>query len=133
MKIPSFSIFQKKNVPIGKKGENIAAAYLKKKGFKILEMNYINPKGKRLGEIDIIVRKGEVIVFIEVKTRNGEAGKVFPEDNLTPGKLRKLEKIATHYRQSHQLQGTSYHFDAITILFNEKQTATIRHFEHIFI
>ncbi|MFZ1736204.1 MAG: YraN family protein [Candidatus Moraniibacteriota bacterium] len=133
MKIPSFSIFQDKHDSIGKKGENIAATYLKKKGFKILEMNYINPKGKQLGEIDIIAQKEDILVFVEVKTRRGETNKVFPEDNLTPSKLHKLEKIATHYIQSHHLQDKSYHFDAITVLFDEKQTAVIRHFEHIFV
>lgn len=134
MKVPSFSIFfQDKQISIGKKGEQVAAAYLKKKGFKIIKMNYINPKGKQLGEIDIIAQKEEVIVFVEVKTRKGEVGKVFPEDNLTPGKFRKLEKIAANYLQSRHLQGTSYHFDAITVLFDEKRTATIRHFEHVFV
>lgn len=133
MIIPRFSLFQRKQDPIGKKGEQIAAAYLKKKGFTILEMNYKNPKGKQLGEIDIVTRKDDTIVFVEVKTRKGKTGEVFPEDNLTPGKLRKLEKIATHYLQSHRHQDAPYHFDAVTALFDECNTATLRHFEHIFI
>ena len=95
-------------------------------------MNYKNPKGKQLGEIDIIAQKEKQIVFVEVKTRQGTAEKTFPEDNLTPSKLHKLEKIATHYLQSHHFQDVPYHFDAVTILFDENRTATIRHFEHIF-
>lgn len=132
MLIPSFSFFQQKQDPIGKKGEQIAAAYLKKKGFKVLEMNYKNPKGKQLGEIDIVTRKGKDIVFVEVKTRKGKTGEVFPEDNLTPGKLKKLEKIAAHYLQTHRERDTPYHFDAVTVLFENHNTAAIRHFEHIF-
>lgn len=132
MTLPIFSFFFRKDEPIGKKGEQVAAEYLKKKGYRILEMNYKNPKGKQLGEIDIVTRKGKDIVFVEVKTRRGTPGKAFPEDNLTPGKLHKLEKIAAHFLQSHRIQGTSYHFDAVTVLFDEKKTATIRHFEHIF-
>ncbi|MBU0489438.1 MAG: YraN family protein, partial [Bacteroidetes bacterium] len=50
---------------IGKKGEEIASAFLEKKGYKILEMNY------RVGsyEVDIIAEKDDVIVIVEVKTR----------------------------------------------------------------
>lgn len=132
MILPIFSIFCRKNEPIGRKGERVAAEYLKKKGYKILEMNYKNPKGKQLGEIDIVTRKGKDIVFVEVKTRRGTPGKAFPEDNLTPGKLYKLEKIAAHFLQTHRLADTPHHFDAVTVLFDEKKTATIRHFEHIF-
>jgi len=132
MTLPLFSLFFRKDEPIGKKGERVAAEYLKKKGFTILEMNYKNPKGKQLGEIDIVTRKGKDIVFVEVKTRRGEPGKAFPEDNLTPGKLRKLEKIAAHYLQTHREIDTPYHFDAVTILFDTTGTASIRHFEHIF-
>ncbi len=132
MTLPIFSLFFQKDESIGRKGEQVAAEYLKKKGFTILERNYKNPKGKQLGEIDIVTRKGKDIVFVEVKTRKGKTGEVFPEDNLTPGKLKKLEKIATHYLQTHRERDTPYHFDAVTVLFENHNTATIRHFEHIF-
>lgn len=132
MTLPIFSFFCRKNESVGKKGERIAAEYLKKKGFKILEMNYKNPKGKQLGEIDIVARKEKKIIFVEVKTRRGEPGKAFPEDNLTPGKLHKLEKIAAYYLQTHREIDTPYHFDAVAVLFDATGTATIRHFEHIF-
>ncbi|QQS15297.1 MAG: YraN family protein [Candidatus Moraniibacteriota bacterium] len=125
--------FRHKRSSLGKSGERTAALYLKNKGFKILEMNYRNPRGKQLGEIDIIAKKGDTIVFVEVKTRKGEMGTVFPEDNLTPGKLRKLEKIATYYLQSRHLRDSSYHFDAVTILIDKTGSTTIRHFEHIFV
>ena len=49
----------------GKAGEQLAAHYLKKKGYKILERNYTCP----VGEIDIIGRHKKTIVFVEVKTR----------------------------------------------------------------
>lgn len=133
MTLPIFSLFFRKDEPIGKKGERVAAEYLKKKGFKILEMNYKNPKGKQLGEIDIIAKKDATIIFVEVKTRKGIVENTFPEDNLTPWKLQKLEKIATHYLQTHHPTEISYHFDAVTVIFNENKIASIRHFEHIFI
>ncbi len=50
---------------VGKRGEELAAEYLKKQGFKIVAKNY------RLShdEIDIIAEDEKYIVFAEVKSR----------------------------------------------------------------
>ncbi len=53
------------NKDTGKKGEKIAARYLKKQGFSILAQNYL-AKGS---ELDIIAEKNGEIHFVEVKTR----------------------------------------------------------------
>lgn len=50
----------------GDMGEDAAAKYLKKKGYRITARNYHTPHG----EIDIIAENREYIVFVEVKTRN---------------------------------------------------------------
>lgn len=57
------SNFHNKN--LGKKGERKARAYLRLRGWKILEKNYKNP----FGEVDIIAKKRDTVAFIEVKTR----------------------------------------------------------------
>ena len=49
-------------ISLGKKGEELAAVFLKKHGYKVLEMNF----RIRLGEIDIIARDGSILCFIEV-------------------------------------------------------------------
>ncbi|MBE6705529.1 MAG: YraN family protein [Ruminococcaceae bacterium] len=51
----------------GDLGEDIAAEYLARLGYEILERNY-TVKG---GEIDIIAKDGDTLVFVEVKTRIG--------------------------------------------------------------
>ena len=53
----------------GKRSEIIAADYLKKKGYKILETNYKN----KVGEIDVIAKDKDYIVFVEVKARMSQA------------------------------------------------------------
>ena len=52
----------------GALGEKLAADYLKKSKYKILEKNYKT----KLGEIDIIAQKDDTIVFVEVKSRSAD-------------------------------------------------------------
>jgi len=49
----------------GRRAEDIAAIYLRLKGYRILEKRYRTP----LGEIDLIAAKNDVIAFVEVKYR----------------------------------------------------------------
>ena len=53
---------------LGDRGEELAAAFLKRSGLKILKRNYTSPTG----EIDIIARDGDMVVFVEVKTRTDD-------------------------------------------------------------
>lgn len=48
----------------GDLGEDIAAMFLMKQGFCIVERNYL----RKWGEIDIIAKKAERLYFVEVKT-----------------------------------------------------------------
>lgn len=52
---------------LGREGEERAAAYLLRRGYRILERNC------RAGgvEIDLVVRRGRLVVFVEVKARRG--------------------------------------------------------------
>ena len=50
-------------------GEDQAAKYLKKRGFRILERN----AACRFGEIDLIARNRQYLVFVEVKLRKSDA------------------------------------------------------------
>lgn len=56
------------NKMTGRLGEDAAALYLKKQGYKIVEQNYRT----KVGEIDIIAKDDEDLVFVEVKTRRSE-------------------------------------------------------------
>ena len=53
---------------VGDIKENIAADYLKKNNYTILEKNF----RCRIGEIDIIAKDEKYLVFVEVKYRNSQ-------------------------------------------------------------
>ena len=49
-------------------GERLAASFLKRKLYRIVETGYRS----RFGEIDIIARRGKFLVFVEVKLRKSD-------------------------------------------------------------
>ena len=53
---------------LGRWGEEQAAAYLRKQGWKIVGMNYAT----RYGEIDVIAENRRFIAFVEVKLRKSD-------------------------------------------------------------
>ena len=53
----------------GRRGENIAAWYLRLKGWRILAKRVKTPRG----EIDLIARRGSTVAFVEVKWRANAA------------------------------------------------------------
>ena len=79
----------------GNEGEEIAASFLERQGFQILERNY----RCRLGEIDLIVEKDQKILFVEVKTRHSVQG-VSPLELVPYGKQRHISRAAQHYLSS---------------------------------
>ncbi len=95
---------------IGKEGEDRAATFLAKQGYKILERNY----STRAGEIDLIaLHKGEV-VFVEVKTRTSDAYGA-PELAVDPRKQRRMIKAALAYIKYKKLDQVPCRFDVVAI------------------
>ena len=93
----------------GKMGEDAAAKYLKKLGYKILEQNYFC----RMGEIDIIARDKEYIVFVEVKLRknNDFGGAPAAVDKR---KQEKIKRTALFYLQTNHIE-SAVRFDVVLI------------------
>ncbi|MAY21833.1 MAG: YraN family protein [Flavobacteriaceae bacterium] len=111
---------------LGKLGEDLAAAFLQKKGYAILERNFMFQKA----EIDIIAQKEEdTLVIVEVKTRNSAAfGN--PQEFVTRSKIKMLVKAANEYLISNQIDA-EVRFDIIAVLKNKKEEQ-IEHFENAF-
>ena len=74
----------------GRLGEDFAAKYLRRNGYKILTRNYSE---HHIGEIDIIAHKRDTLVFVEVKSRSSDTFGA-PADAVTYDKQRKIMRTA---------------------------------------
>lgn len=111
---------------LGGKGENIAAEYIKQKGFFISARNYRYD----IGEIDIIAENRKFVIFIEVKTRSETAG-YFPREAITKDKIRRIIHTAKNYiYRSHT--ALIPRFDIIEVTFSEDGDFEINHIENAF-
>lgn len=96
---------------LGDAGEDLAAAALKKQGYKILERNYRTP----LGEIDLIARHRGDLVFVEIKTRRSTRfGQ--PQEAISAAKQARLQRLAAYYLNQKGLTATDIRFDAVAIV-----------------
>ncbi|MCK9375445.1 MAG: YraN family protein [Syntrophobacterales bacterium] len=97
---------------LGDQGEDLAAAALKKQGYKILERNYVTP----LGEIDLIARQGKTLVIVEVKTRKSlRFGS--PQEAVSVAKQQRLRRLAAYYLKQKRLgEDVLVRFDVVAIL-----------------
>lgn len=105
----------KNNRAIGNEYESLAAAYLEKEGYCILERNYRN----KMGEIDIIGKDGSVLTFVEVKYRH-DIKKGDPAEAVHGKKQEKIRNVARGYLYFHRLgEEISCRFDVVAILGEE--------------
>ena len=88
---------------LGPWGEAAAAAYLRKKGFRIEAMNYRT----RLGEIDIIAADRRYLIFCEVKLRKSA-------EFVDSRKQQRLRSTALLYLSQHESE-LQPRFDVIEI------------------
>ena len=68
----------------GRRGERLAAWWLRLKGWTILDRRVRTPAG----EVDLIARRGSLVAFVEVKTRKSAAEPDFAIDE------RRLARVA---------------------------------------
>lgn len=96
--------FMNRRARVGQYGESLAARYLQKRGYTILDQNWRT----RFGEIDIIARRDQTIYFFEVKTR-GSHRYGHPFAAVTPFKQYKVRRAGAAYIATHP-QATAYNF-----------------------
>ncbi len=114
---------------IGRIGENFAAEYLKRRGYRIIDRN----KNRKWGELDIIaVAPDKTLVFVEVKTMR--VGDLRPEDQMTSSKIKKFKRAAQIYSASHEElvdERKGWRLDVIALTGYDEEKFEVSHYENI--
>lgn len=96
---------------LGRRGEDLAAAFLARRGWRVLARNFRS--GHR--EIDLIVRRGAVVAFVEVKARS-RSDYGHPLQAIDWKKRRDIAAVARSWIGEHGQPGDIYRFDAVALL-----------------
>jgi putative endonuclease len=108
----------------GNMGENLAAVFLRDKGYQLLDRNYHT----RFGELDLVMLENEMVVFVEVKTRTS---KKFgsPEDSINSSKMEHLQNAGLLWLQEHPKSPDDWRIDVVSIFMDRTgKIFDIKHF-----
>ncbi len=111
---------------LGRRGEEIAAAYLQAQGYTILARNLRCGRG----EIDLLAARDGALVFVEVRARRSSRV-LAPEETVTPRKQARLLAAAERYLQEHPESPETWQFDLIAIEGDPDRQPVITHFENV--
>jgi putative endonuclease len=102
---------------LGRRGEDLAARYLRKNGYKILYRNFRAPKG---GEVDIVCRdkRANTLAFVEVKTRSS-AKFADPSYNVNLDKQHLISRGALAWLRLLGNPDVIFRFDIVEVLVEE--------------
>ena len=93
-------------------GERLAAAFLKRKGLKVIGKRIrVGPKD----ELDIVARDDNTLIFVEVKTRkNSDFGR--PASAVDRRKIQNLSRAAMGYVRRLRKKPSYVRFDIVEVL-----------------
>ncbi len=103
----------------GLNGEDIAAAHLRRLGWKILERRYRCHRG----EIDIVAENGPTLVFVEVKTLRSREN--HPAGAVDHRKRARLAEAAEHYLATQGVIDCPCRFDVVEVYMLPDGTARV--------
>jgi putative endonuclease len=104
------------SLALGRRGEDLAHRYLRKRGFIIVARNYRLSSGD--AEADLIAWDGETLVFVEVKSR-GTADFGPPERAIGEEKRRHLLRVAREYSRKTGTEWDRIRFDVVTVVMSK--------------
>ena len=111
----------------GKKGEDMVAKFLIKRGYTVLKRNYIC----RFGEIDIIACKNNVVAFIEVKTRK-EDSLLKPLEAVDSQKQRRMTLTAEDYITKTESDNLQPRFDVAEVTVTKDNKYRLNYIKNAF-
>ncbi|MFM8734771.1 MAG: YraN family protein [Pirellulales bacterium] len=112
---------------LGRRGEDEAAAYLRRLGYRIV--------GRRerilRGDIDIVALDDRTVVFVEVRTRSATTHG-HPAETVGRAKQLRIATLANAYIRRHRLQDTSVRIDVVAVTFDAEGRAVVEHYQNAF-
>ncbi|HEX4141423.1 MAG TPA: YraN family protein [Candidatus Methylacidiphilales bacterium] len=112
---------------IGSYGERVAAAFVRRHGYRLLTRNCKTERG----EIDLVCREGEVLVFVEVRARSGDAfGR--PAESIDTRKEEALRAAAQDYLQLLKRDDITWRFDAVEVRLKVGEVPSCTLLQNIF-
>ncbi|MFH1569765.1 MAG: ribonuclease HII [Gemmatimonadota bacterium] len=111
---------------VGARGEELAADYLRARGYRILARRYRGGGG----EIDLIARDHQCLAFIEVKTA-AAGGLAPPEERVRPQQQTRIARAARHYLRGRS-PGSDCRFDVIAVVLRPGRGPEVHHLPDAF-
>ncbi len=112
----------------GRIGEESAAQFLFKKGYRLIEKNW----RCKFGEIDLIMKEAETLIVVEVRTTSSNRFGLGYE-SVDFRKQMKLKTLTNYYIQSRKIDllSTKIRIDVISVLLDKgEQVISVTHFPH---
>lgn len=109
--------------PTGTRGEDIAAAWLKRQGYTIAKRNFT--VGDDEADLVAIDPDQRTIVIVEVKTRGDDF--TAPEASVTRTKQFHLSRLASRMQRMAEYRDRPFRFDVIAVVMPECAEPIVRH------
>ena len=100
---------------VGRRGEEDAYFYLRRRGYVMIARNYRSPHHR--GELDLVGWDKDVLCFIEVKTRTSHDVKP-AEAAVDLQKRKELWRVAREFLR-HLPQACQWRFDIVAVYYDE--------------
>ena len=119
---------------VGQIGEELAARFLERKGYRLVMVNFKVPVGRNrlgvsvTGEIDLIALDEDVLCFVEVKTRSSDEF-ASPLAAVDLRKQRQIIRTAKVYRKIFRISEIKFRYDVVSIVLIENSRPKIELFE----
>jgi putative endonuclease len=112
---------------LGRRGEDLAAAYLTEQGLVVLDRNW----RCRLGELDIVCTDSRRLVVCEVKTRSSTRFGL-PAEAVDARKAHRIRQLAGAWLAAHHVPWVEVRYDVLAVLVEPGSAVRVHHYEAAF-
>jgi putative endonuclease len=112
----------------GRRGEEDAYFYLRRRGYVIIARNYRSPHSR--GELDLVGWDGDVLCFVEVKSRTTHDVKP-AEAAVDYAKQKELGLVARDFLR-HLPPSCQWRFDVVSVYYDQRSQPSYELFQNAF-